>query len=136
MTSPPRRVLPTTEGQSAFFWRSGADGTLRFLQCSSCRYLIHPPTSFCPRCHSRGSEPTAVSGRGTVYSYTVNHQPWDGSPNPYVIAVVEIVEQQDLRLMTNLVDVEPEDVRIGAPVEVVFEDLDPTYLPLFRPVTR
>ena len=135
MTDPPPRVLPATDGPSGFFWRSGADGRLRFLRCSSCAYLIHPPTSFCPSCQSREAEPAAVSGRGTVYSYTVNHQPWDGIGDIYVIAVVELEEQVGLRLMTNLVDVTPDDVHIGMPVEVVFEDHDPVYLPLFRPVT-
>ncbi len=64
----------------------------------------------------------------------MNHQPWDGNGDAYIIAVVEIDEQQGLRLATNLVDVAPEDVRIGMAVEVVFENHDPVYLPLFRPV--
>ena len=70
-----------------------------------------------------------------MYSFTVNHQPWDGTRNPYVIAVVEIDEQPGLRLMTNLVGVATEDVRIGMPVKVVFENHDDVYLPLFEPVT-
>jgi uncharacterized OB-fold protein len=74
-----------------------------------------------------------VSGRATVYSFTVNHQPWDGVGDVYVIGVVDIEEQSDLRLTTNIVDVDPGDVRIGMPVEVVFEDHHPVYLPLFRP---
>jgi uncharacterized protein len=75
-----------------------------------------------------------VSGRGTVYSFTVNHQPWDGVGDAYVIGLVEIDEQPGLRLTTNIVDVDPDDVRIGLPVEVAFEDHDPVFLPLFRPV--
>jgi uncharacterized OB-fold protein len=51
----------------------------------------------------------------------------------YVIGVVAIDEQPDVRLTTNIVDVDPADVRIGMPVEVVFEDHHPVYLPLFRP---
>jgi uncharacterized protein len=66
----------------------------------------------------------------------VNHQPWDGVGGPYVIGVVDIVEQQGLRLMTNIVGVSPEEVYIGMPVEVVFEDHAPVYLPFFRPVAR
>lgn len=134
MTAPVPRVLPPITGPSGFFWCSGADGRLRFLACSSCSYLIHPPTSLCPRCQGRETGPTTVSGRGTVYSFTVNHQPWDGVGDVYIIAVVEIDEQCDLRLMTNLVGVDPGAVRIGMPVEVVFEDHDPVYLPMFRPV--
>ncbi len=134
MSEPAFRVLPTTDEPSAFFWTSGADGTLRFLRCSSCAYLIHPPAPYCPRCQAREAAPGEVSGRATVHSFTVNHQPWDGSTDPYVIALVSIDEQPDVRLTTNLVDVEPDDVRIGMPVEVVFEDHDPVFIPVFRPV--
>jgi uncharacterized OB-fold protein len=75
-----------------------------------------------------------VAGRGTVYSFTVNHQPWDGTGDIYIIGVVEMDEQPGLRLLTNIVDVEQDDVRIGMAVEVVHEDHDPVYLPVFRPV--
>ena len=128
------RILPTTEGVSGFFWTSGADGKLRFLRCTSCSYLIHPPTGYCPRCQSRSVAPAEVSGRGTLYSFTVNHQPWDGVGDVYVIGLVEIEEQPDVRLMTNIVGVDPAELRIGMPVQVVFENHEPVYLPLFRPV--
>jgi uncharacterized OB-fold protein len=127
------RVLPTIDEPSGFFWTSGADGRLRLLGCTDCSYLIHPPAHYCPACGGRDASPTEVSGRGTVYSFTVNHQPWDGDAEPYVIGVVELDEQDGLRLTTNLIEVDPAEVRIGAPVEVVFEDHDPVFLPLVRP---
>lgn len=136
MPESPQRVLPTTDGPAGFFWASGIDGRLRFLRCSGCSYFIHPPTSYCPRCGGRDIAPEVVSGRGTVHSFTVNHQPWDGTTDPYIIGVVEMDEQPALRLMTNVVDVAADDVHIGMPVEVVFEDHQPVYLPVFRPVTR
>ena len=129
------RVLPDLDQLSAFFWTSGADGKLRFLRCDDCSYLIHPPAPYCPRCERYGgTTPAAVSGRGIVHSFTVNHQPWDGAGDVYVLALVSIDEQPDVRLTTNLVDVDPDTVHIGMPVEVVFEDRDPVFLPLFRPV--
>jgi len=131
----PRRVLPPTEGPSAFFWTSGADGKLRLARCASCSYVIHPPTSYCPQCGSRDNAPQVLAGTGTVYSFTVNYQQWDGTPEPYVIGIVELDEQRDLRLMTNIVEVDPGDVYIGMRVEVTFEDHRPVFLPLFRPVT-
>lgn len=133
---PPFRLLPYLDELNEFFWTSGADGVLRMLHCTSCSYLIHPPAPYCPTCGGTDTEPRAVSGRATVYSYTVNHQPWDGVGDIYVVALVELDEQPDVRLMTNLVDVAPEDVRIGMAVEVVFEkrESEPdVYLPLFRP---
>jgi hypothetical protein len=135
MTEPAFRVLPTLDEPSAFFWTSGADGKLRFLRCSECSHLIHPPAPICPSCHSRDAAPAEVSGRGTLYSFTVNHQPWDGPGDPYVIGLVEIAEQPDVRLTTNIVGIDPDAVEIGMPVEVVFEDHTPVFVPLFRPVT-
>ena len=128
------RVLPSLDEPSAFFWTSGADGKLRFLRCADCSYLIHPPAPICPQLPGTRAAPAEVSGRGTVHSFTVNHQPWDGVGDVYVIGLVEIDEQPDVRLTTNIVDVEPDDVRIGMRVEVVFEDHAPVFLPLFRPV--
>jgi uncharacterized OB-fold protein len=134
MTGPVFRVLPSLDEPSAFFWTSGADGRLRFLCCAECSYLIHPPAPICPQCLSRDAAPVEVSGRGTVHSFTVNHQPWDGVGDVYVIGLVEIAEQPDVRLTTNIVGIDPGDVRIGMPVEVVFEDHAPVFVPLFRPV--
>ncbi|KBZ69309.1 hypothetical protein K875_00024 [Mycobacterium [tuberculosis] TKK-01-0051] len=129
----PPRVLPSIDGRDAFLWTSGADGRLRFLCCSACSYFIHPPAPYCPRCGGRRAAPEVVAGRGKLYSYTVNHQPWDGTDEPYIIGVAAMDEQPDLRLLTELVDVAAADVRIGMPVEVVFEEHPPVFLPLFRP---
>jgi uncharacterized protein len=128
------RVLPAIDELSGFFWTSGADGKLRFLKCPACSYIIHPPAPICPQCRGHDAAPAEVSGRATVHSFTVNHQPWDGVGDVYVIGLVEIDEQPDVRLTTNIVDIDPDDVRIGMPVEVVFEDHAPVFVPLFRPV--
>jgi len=66
--------------------------------------------------------------------YTVNHQPWyPGLDPPYVVAIVEIEEQPDLRLMTNVVNCDAEKVRVGMPVRVLFEQHDDVWIPLFEP---
>jgi hypothetical protein len=75
-----------------------------------------------------------VSGRATVVSFTCNVQQWIPGSEPYLIGLVAIDEQESVRLTTNLIDVEPEDIRTGMPVEVVFEQHEDVYLPLFRPV--
>ena len=115
---PMLRLLPRLDDDVAFFWTSGEDGVLRFLRCNACGFFIHPPGPVCPRCLSRDVAPQAVSGRGHVETFTVNHQQWIPGSDPYIIAWVSIDEQPDVRLTTNLVDVEPEDVRIGMPVRV------------------
>lgn len=75
-----------------------------------------------------------MSGRGTVASFTVNQQQWIPGSEHYVIAWVAIDEQPDVRLTTNLVDIDENEVEIGMPVRVVFEQVgDDVYLPLFAP---
>lgn len=136
MSDTPFRVLPRLDDETGFFWTSGKDGQLRILRCDSCRYLVHPPAPVCPSCLGRSLTPDPLSGRATVATFTVNHHSWDGSSEPWVIAIVEIDEQPDVRLMTNLMGVDPDEVAIGMSVQVVFEDHDPVFVPLFEPVGR
>ncbi|WP_018636351.1 Zn-ribbon domain-containing OB-fold protein [Parafrankia elaeagni] len=134
---------PQWSVDTTYFWRGGADGVLRILRCASCARFAHPPTPSCRACGHEGLGPAPVSGRATVFSYTVNRQrfiPW--LEVPYVLAIVALAEQDDVHLTTRLVDVEPEDVWIGMEVGVVFEHhgrddgaggADDVYLPLFSP---
>ncbi len=134
MSDQPFRVLPALDDTNRFFWTSGEDGQLRFLRCQGCGYYLHPPLPRCPQCASRDLAPEAVSGRGEVYSVTINHQSWDGGTDPYAIVLVTFPEQEGLRLTTNVVGCPPEDVRIGMPVQVAFEQRDDVWFPLFEPV--
>ena len=130
---PVLRLLPKLTDDVAFFWTSGEDGVLRFLRCHSCGFFVHPPAPVCRQCLSRDLAPEAVSGRGRVESFTVNYQQWIPVSDPYIVAWVSIDEQPAVRLTTNLVDVDPEDVRIGLPVRVVFEHVEDVWFPLFTP---
>lgn len=131
------RLLPALGPENEHFWKGGAEGELRFQRCSDCSTYIHPPSPLCPECLSRESEVAAVSGRATVHTWTINHQPWiPGFDPPYVVAIVEIAEQPGLRLMTNIVNCPPEDVAIGMPVQVLFDEReDEIFIPLFEPVS-
>ena len=131
---PVLRLLPKLSDDVAFFWTSGQEGVLRFLHCNACGDFVHPPAPVCRRCLSRDLSPEAVSGRGHVETFTVNHQQWIPGSDTYIIAWVSIDEQPDVRLTTNLVDVDPADVRIGMPVRVVFEHVEDVWFPLFTPV--
>jgi uncharacterized protein len=134
-TGLPFRILPRVTDLNRHFWTGGEVGELRFLRCQDCGYYIHPPAPICPNCHSKNLAPEAVSGRATLFTYSVNHQPWMPGPElPYVVAIVSIPEQDGLRLTTDLVDVDPDDVEIGMPLEVVFEHHEDVWIPLFRPV--
>ena len=130
----PFRVLPRVDADNEFFWTSGRDGRLRFLRCGGCGYFVHPPGPVCPRCLGTELAPEAVGGRATVFSFTVNHKAWAPDiTEPYVIAIVELVEQEGLRLTTNIVNAGPDTVAIGMPVQVLFEDHDGVWIPVFEP---
>lgn len=132
---PALRPLPAPTMESTAFWAGGADGELRIYRCRACGRWFHPPSPACFRCRSREVGPEPASGRATVAAFTVNHHPWlDGFPPPYVIAVVELADEPDVRLTTNIVDCAADDVHVGMPVEVVFEEREDVWIPLFRPV--
>jgi uncharacterized OB-fold protein len=136
LSDQPFRVLPRLDDENTFFWTSGADGKLRFLRCEDCKYWIHPPLPQCPRCASREIAPAIVTGRGVVHSFTINHQPWDGSTEPWAIVLVELDEQEGLRLTSNMVNCRNEDVRIGMPVHVVFQNYEDVFIPVFEPANE
>jgi uncharacterized OB-fold protein len=130
----PFRVLPRVTEQNEHFWRGGREGELRFLRCQRCGYWIHPPAPVCPECLSKDVAPEATSGRAVVHTFTVNEQPWIPTLDPpYVVAIVELPEQEGLRLTTNIVNCDPYEVSIGMEVRVTFEEYDDVWLPFFEP---
>ena len=113
-----------------------ADGRLMVHRCTQCSLWVGPFAPDCPDCGGAlAAKP--VSGRGTVFTYTVNHQPFNPDvPVPYVIAIVARDEQADLRMAANIVDCEPGSVYVGLPVEARFErDVvdDSVLVPVFAP---
>jgi uncharacterized protein len=134
MTDSPHNMLPVPDADTSFFWEAGKDGVLRILGCNSCDNLIQPPVPICPKCLSRDVTPRDMSGHGTVWSFTVNVHPWFPDMKlPYILASVELEEQEGLRLTTHITDIAPEDVRIDMPVEVYFREDEDVWLPSFRP---
>jgi len=131
----PFAPLPALEPESEAYWTACREGRLEMTRCRACRWFVHPSRPVCSRCRSRDVAPQTLSGLGTVITYTVNHQRWmPGLEVPYVIAIVELVEQQNLRLTTNIVGCPPEAVRVGMPVKVRFRRVsDEISLPIFEP---
>ena len=134
MPEKPFRLLPRVTDRNRHFWQGGKEGRLQFLRCRACETWIHPPQPVCPECLGKDLAAEPVSGRAQVLTFTLNHQPWVPAPDhPYCIAIVEIEEQEGLRLMTNVVNCAPEEVAIGMPVRVVFEEQEDVWFPLFEP---
>jgi hypothetical protein len=117
------------------FWAGTREHELRLQRCSACGSYRFPPQVLCRACLAEEHEWTATSGRGTVYSFIVQHRPATpafAAEVPYVVAVVELEEGP--LLLTNIVGCSPEAVEVGMPVEVEFADAtdDITLYP-FRP---
>jgi len=125
-----RPVLPTRAGrpnhETAAFWDGCLNSQLVLPRCDACSEFIWYPRRFCPFCASTDVTDVAVSGRGTIYSFTVIRKgvgPFRDAA-PYVLAYVELDEGP--RIQTNIIGVDPDTVHIGQPVHVVFEPvLDP-----------
>lgn len=124
-------LLPATKSElTTPYWTGGANGELLIGRCRSCEFWIHPPLPLCPECHSQDVGPQAVSGRGTVWSWTINRYQWVPELQPpYVIAQVELVEQPGLLVLTTVRALE---ITIGMDVRVDFERAgDDSYIPVF-----
>lgn len=126
-------VLPELTPITEAFWTGGRDGKLIIMACQSCDHRIHPPQPVCPNCLSRAVAPRAASGDGTIYSFTVNHQPWlPGLPVPYVLVCVDLDDQPGVRITARLKDVDPAEVAIGQKVRVDFEAHEDVFIPVFH----
>lgn len=134
-TGVPVAPRPNADQDSAVFWDGVADGQLLLQRCSDCGELRHPPGPMCPNCRSLAWTTIPASGDGMVFSRIVVHYPeLGGFRYPYVVALLELAE--GVRMVANIRDAAPEDVSIGAPVALFFEDHGEFRLPQFRLVTR
>jgi uncharacterized OB-fold protein len=136
-TASPQPIVPRPDDVSRFFWGGCRRHELLIQRCDDCGHHIHPPRLVCRFCQGTNLAPSRVSGRGVVDTFTIPLQPFDPwfmSKVPYTLAVIELPEEPHLKLVSNVIDVDPDDVRIGMPVEVVFTAVTPEVtLPLFRP---
>jgi len=127
------RITPPLDELNRPFWTSGASGELRITRCQSCRRWVFPLSAACPECGGATAY-EATSGKGTVFTHTTNAHPYNPAvPVPYNISIVELPEQEGLRFTTNVVDCPPENVHIGMPVHVQFEQHGEVFVPVFVP---
>jgi uncharacterized OB-fold protein len=127
---------PTINPETEPFWEGASRGVLLLPKCLHCRRVIWYPKTFCSECGTIGVDWHEASGKGEIYSYTIMHAKRAAGPYadvvPYVIAVVELDEGP--RLMTNIVDTDPESLMVGQKVRVVFHPTENgTALPRFTP---
>ena len=107
------------------FWEGTRSHELRIQRCSDCKKYRHPPSPMCPHCHSMNYEWPGTNGQGQVYSLVVVHHPvhraiGEKEQVPYNICLIELEEQEGLRIVSNVLDVPQDEISIGMPVEVTF----------------
>jgi uncharacterized protein len=123
--------------QNTAFWTGGAEGKLNIHKCGDCGGFIHPPKEVCRHCQSENVAPFAVSGKGQVDTYTINHQKWAPDMEvPFVIARVKLDDAPGVYLTTNIVGCPVDEVAIDDLVRVVFEEQDGLWYPLFEKVAQ
>ena len=130
-------IVPVPDALTSFFWEGASQKRLLIQRCTDCGFYMHFPRPCCKKCLSFDLKPSEVSGRGTVYSFTVGmhpFHPWLAQRIPYLLAVVELEEQRNLKMVTNLVECTEDEVHCDMDVEVTYEQLsDEIWLPVFRP---
>jgi len=118
LPNPAPLVAPETEP----YWNATAEGKLSIPYCTSCGAAVYYPRAHCPTCYTDSLEWRDLSGKGTVYSFTIVRRgegPY-AEVTPYVVAYIELDEGP--RVLSNVVEIDPEDVEIGMAVEAVFHD--------------
>ncbi len=131
------KPLPVADPVTAAFWESVKAHAMRLQRCTGCGKWIFYPRGLCPHCFSDDLAWEPVAGTGVVHAFTIVHRhpsPAFNAEIPYVVALIELDE--GARLLSNLVEVAPDpaEVRVGLPVEVVYDDVTAEVtLPKFRP---
>jgi len=126
---------PLADTTTLPWWQAAAEHRLVVQRCTACEHTRFPPAPICPECRSTEADWKEVSGRGEVYTYTLVHRPIAGGQElPFVVAVIALEGSGGLRIISNLVDVNADDLEIGMPVDLVWEDMSTELaIPRFRP---
>ena len=137
---PPELFKLATNAWTQPFWDATARHELVAARCVDCGTFRMPPTPFCPCCQSQAIDWNVLSGRGEVYSYTIVERailPGMEAHLPYVPAVISLEGAGGARLVSNVVDVRLDALRVGMQVQVVWDDMPQlgVALPRFAPVT-
>jgi uncharacterized OB-fold protein len=129
-----KKPLPIPRPWSKPFWEASKKHKYLIQTCNDCNAKIFYPRRSCPECWSSNLGWTEAKGTGKVYTYTITYAGAEekfSEDYPYVLALIDLDE--GIRVMSNIVDCNPEDVKIGMDVEVVFRDINEDFaLPLFK----
>jgi uncharacterized OB-fold protein len=131
-----KKPIPVADELSRPFWDAAKARRLEVQRCGSCGYYNHPPRPYCDACLAQELTFVPVSGRATIYTFTVMHQrdvAGFEDEAPFVTIVVELTEQAQLLMVSNLPKGDRSKLSIGAEVEVYFEERsEGVVIPQFR----
>ena len=134
---------PMVDHHTLPWWRGAAEHRLLVQQCAQCQHCQLPPAPVCSACTSFATTLQEIPGSGTLYSYTVVHRAVAMEQQlPFIIAIIELAmdslpHSNGVRMMSNIVDADPAELRIGQAVQVVWETLsDEVSVPRFRLADR
>jgi uncharacterized OB-fold protein len=122
MEETPVGIPPEMTPETAAFWSAAAEGKLVIERCDACGVDAFPPRGICRNCRSRSMSPIEVTGRGRIYSFTINYQRWlPDLEVPFAVVLVEFPDHPGVRVVGRLRGCEPGQVAIDDEVEVGFE---------------
>lgn len=128
-----KKPVPVPDGDSRTFWEGCNEGKLLIQKCLDCKTHIFYPRAVCPHCMSDDIKWVESSGKGKVYSYTIARRaahPSFKEDVPYVVALIELDE--GVRILSNIINCNVEDVKCEMPVKVVFQNQEGMNLPKFQ----
>ena len=132
----PKITPPVPQPESDFYWEKAKQHELWLRSCNDCKKAYFYPRDICPNCFSRNTIWIQASGKGILHTFAIVHRAPASAfkeSAPYIVAIVELEEGP--RMPTNLigVDHDPTQIKIGMPVEVIFEDVNDKFaLPKFK----
>ncbi|MBI4764930.1 MAG: Zn-ribbon domain-containing OB-fold protein [Deltaproteobacteria bacterium] len=133
-----QKPIPVMQPWTKEFWKATKDHILLIQTCKECKSKIFYPRKFCPECWSGNLDWIEAGGKGKVFAFTITRdmvEPKFMTDLPYVLAMVTL--EEGIRMMTRIVECDPEKVEMGMDVEVVFEDIsEECSLPMFRPIKK
>jgi uncharacterized OB-fold protein len=130
-----QKPVPVPDAASLPFWEAAKQHRLVVQHCDACGRDQYPPDLICRHCQSDRLTFQDASGRGSVYSFAVYVRSFmAGFEAPYVLALVDLEDRKDVRMLVNVVDTPIPSISVGMPVEVTFEDRGEWVVPQFRAV--
>jgi uncharacterized OB-fold protein len=132
------KPIPFPDNVTSAYWDAAGENKLLIQQCIDCGTRQFFPQSYCRNCLGENIEWIEASGKGKVYTFTIVKRPPTArfqEDVPYVVALIEL--EEGVRMMSNVVEIYPDDVRVDMPVEVVFDKITSAIsLPKFRPIAK